>query len=340
MKELSIEEKAKAYHEALSVAQETYTTQPMYRDWLAKMFPELKESENWIPKEIAKYLKEKGDFRSCWLAWLEKQGDNPTPINIDKMVMKYSQTKGGDFGMPVNCMIRAYRQGIIDVLNLSSGIEKQGEKNHANSTKTCKGEHKPADNVEPKFHIGDIVKCKDNPHLTYILKRFTDDGDYEFQAIGKDGNEGCTCFSVVKYQDEWELVEQKPAEEYNITGIGSKNAQGKLGEMIKNLKPVNEVLEQKPAWSEENEDTIKFLISHFCVSHYNRSFQFTSNKLITHDELLEKIRNLRPQSTWKPSDEQMDIIAQSVAMLKVSGYDELGDRLGDISEQLNKLREE
>jgi hypothetical protein len=35
----------------------------------------------------------------------------------------------------------------------------------------------------------------------------------------------------------------KPAEEYNITGIGSKHAEGKLGEMIKNLKP----LEQKPA---------------------------------------------------------------------------------------------
>ena len=39
----------------------------------------------------------------------------------------------------------------------------------------------------------------------------------------------------------------KPAEEYNITGIGSKNAQGKLGEMIKKLKPVNEVWEQNSA---------------------------------------------------------------------------------------------
>lgn len=58
---------------------------------------------------------------------IEKQGDNPTPINIDKMVMEYSQTKDSDFGLPVNCMIRAYRKGIIDVLNLSSGIEKQGD---------------------------------------------------------------------------------------------------------------------------------------------------------------------------------------------------------------------
>jgi len=31
------------------------------------------------------------------------------------------------------------------------------------------------------------------------------------------------------------------AKQYNITGIGSKNAQGKLGEMIKNLKPADNV---------------------------------------------------------------------------------------------------
>ena len=74
------------------------------------------------------------------------------------------------------------------------------------------GEQKPADKVEPKFKVGDIVKHKDNPHLTYILKRFTDDGNYEFHAIGKDGHEGCTCISVVKYQDKWELVEQKTVE--------------------------------------------------------------------------------------------------------------------------------
>ena len=52
---------------------------------------------------------------------------------------------------------------------------------------------------------------------------------------------------------ELKKVEQKPTEEYNITGIGSKHAQGKLGEMIKNLKPISKVLEQKPtAWSEED----------------------------------------------------------------------------------------
>ena len=142
MKEHTIEEKAKAYDKALSVAQETYTTQPTYKDWLAKMFPELKENEDEL-KWLTKFIEEEArclsmDIRDDEdriklknlqksLAWLEKQGDNPTLINIDKMVMEYSQTKDSDFGLPVNCMIRAYRKGIIDVLNLSSGIEKQGE---------------------------------------------------------------------------------------------------------------------------------------------------------------------------------------------------------------------
>ena len=43
----------------------------------------------------------------------------------------------------------------------------------------------------------------------------------------------------------------KPAEEYNITGIGSKHAEGNLGEMIKNLKPVNWILEHDSAWIEK-----------------------------------------------------------------------------------------
>lgn len=48
---------------------------------IEEIFPELKESEDgWIKKEIINYLKEKGDFRSCWIAWLEKQG------NIDSQV--------------------------------------------------------------------------------------------------------------------------------------------------------------------------------------------------------------------------------------------------------------
>ena len=56
---------------------------------------------------------------------LEKQGGNPASININKMVMEYSQTKDGDFGLPVNCQIRAYRQGLTDAIS-TLNFEKQG----------------------------------------------------------------------------------------------------------------------------------------------------------------------------------------------------------------------
>lgn len=88
MKKLSIEEKAKAYDESIKrlediktgKCQKTFVFTEGLFDYI---FPELKEGdgEKWIPKEIAKYLKEKGDFRSCWLAWLEKQCEQKLYVN-------------------------------------------------------------------------------------------------------------------------------------------------------------------------------------------------------------------------------------------------------------------
>ncbi len=84
MKELSIEQKAKAYDEAIKIAQETYNTQPIYREWLEQMFPKLKESEDdkikkWIRKELeSKYVVDdivNNVMADKALAWLEKQGE-------------------------------------------------------------------------------------------------------------------------------------------------------------------------------------------------------------------------------------------------------------------------
>ena len=95
---------------------------------------------------------------------------------------------------------------------------------------------------EGKYHfIGSAINCK---------PATKEQRDLLFQKIKENGYE----WDAEK--KELKKVEQKPAEEYNITGIGSKNAQGKLGKMIKNLKSVNEVLEQGSAWSEEDEKMI------------------------------------------------------------------------------------
>ena len=83
MKELSIEEKAKAYDEAIERAKKIHNehkAQPF--DVMLKVFPELKESEGEsIRKELIEYFEHYsgGDNISIkfseWIAWLEKQGE-------------------------------------------------------------------------------------------------------------------------------------------------------------------------------------------------------------------------------------------------------------------------
>lgn len=106
MKKLSIEEKAKRYDEAIKrleyiktgKCKKTFLFTEGLFDYI---FPELKDSEDekWIPKEIIKYLKEKGDFRSCWIAWLEKQDVHAKFINGIQVGDKVTRS---EYGVLVN----------------------------------------------------------------------------------------------------------------------------------------------------------------------------------------------------------------------------------------------
>ena len=72
----------------------------------------------------------------------------------------------------------------------------------------CEGEF-----VKLKFKIGDKVK-EDDSYLTHVVKDISDDC-YKLVAIAKDGTNGQTVFSKVKYQDQWKLVENGlDSEEY------------------------------------------------------------------------------------------------------------------------------
>ena len=90
------------YEQALKIAQETYNTQPMYREWLERMFPELAESEGEkVRKAIIHFISHtptvpKGIIgKETMLAWLEKQGNR----EID-----YSQNHQ-DSGHPNGCIV-------------------------------------------------------------------------------------------------------------------------------------------------------------------------------------------------------------------------------------------
>jgi len=108
------------YNAALGRAKEKYSacSAPALLEYI---FPELKESEDErIKREILELVSIAGNGNQFEEIkdWLEKQGEKFTAIDVDIMVMEYSHTKDGDFGLPVNCMTRAYRKGINDALKV------------------------------------------------------------------------------------------------------------------------------------------------------------------------------------------------------------------------------
>lgn len=91
MKELTIEQKAKAYDEALEKARNLHKDAiDMGENIRAKqceiIFPELKGSEDEnnkrISKEISRFLKQNNGWNNEWLTWLKKQGE---PIDKEKV---------------------------------------------------------------------------------------------------------------------------------------------------------------------------------------------------------------------------------------------------------------
>ena len=177
MKELSIEEKAKRYDEAIEKARywEKNPTVWSSDDICQKLFPELKESEDErIRNFLIDFIKvcgwtEKKDqgwpLREECIAWLEKQGE--------KKLLNNEQYQT----IPVETLDRLYA----------------AEKELAQLKQK----------VEPKFKIGDTVWLKTNTH--------------EYTKTIEDMDDECYIFNdgrilTFNCQDDWELVERKPVD--------------------------------------------------------------------------------------------------------------------------------
>ena len=93
MKELSIEQKAKRYDEAIKLAKDSFNY-PDYPGFIRAdvVFPEIKESEDErIRKELIDYHRsmaaQADDYvHEVWIAWLEKQNDNTLNTNIKSCI--------------------------------------------------------------------------------------------------------------------------------------------------------------------------------------------------------------------------------------------------------------
>ena len=127
MKELSMEEKAKAYDEAIKVANKYKDTHIMFPQIKDEIFPAFKESEDEkIRKELIDYFKEnnaalafRGISNECVIAWLEKQGEQKS---IDKVEPKFKEGDWVVYENRVGLIIRMLKEHYIISFD---GVEEQ-----------------------------------------------------------------------------------------------------------------------------------------------------------------------------------------------------------------------
>ena len=151
---MTIEEKAKAYDEAIKIAKEELKeadaieynlpdSAHAIRTTVYSLFPELKESnDELIRKEILSFCRDRA----------AKYSNDPKYVNIEKWI---------------------------------AWLEKKGEQKHA-------------DNIEPKFKVGDVIRLKGSA-AEYTIKKVTDTTYY---------TNAFSC-GIERCEEDYELVEQK-----------------------------------------------------------------------------------------------------------------------------------
>jgi heat shock protein HspQ len=222
MKELSIEEKAKAYDNALKVLHKYDGANIMFSQSLKEeMFPELAESEDKkMMNQLHSWMKEFGgaeEYTEKVYQWikglLEKQGEQN---HDDKVEPKF---KVGDIitnGILIGEIDEIHEWGyhayfgdhyadVPDVENwhkwtIQDAKANAGYEGNANKKELKKVEQKST--IIPKFKVGDIIRHKEQGFTCKIIAV-----DTEYRLSECSGTH-----LPFDSQDAYELVEQKPAE--------------------------------------------------------------------------------------------------------------------------------
>lgn len=240
MKELTIEQKAKAYDKALEKARlvlQEKGNEPDGASILSELFPELIESEDEkIRKELVSivdgYFSDKtSQQRKAYIAWLERQGEH---VAFRK-------------GIQVGDKVTRNEDGILVNLSQLKRIAKPNE---------MKLGKKPVDKVKPKFKVGDwimldrpvlITKVEDMPYNTH--QYWTSDGTWFGDATkaklwtiqdAKDGDV-LAVEPIEGYSSSFVAIYKKQNEEdfdsYCFVGFDGKFYDGENGHSAENIHP-------------------------------------------------------------------------------------------------------
>ena len=302
------------YEEALAKARELHGTVAAGRDFLAEIFPELRESED---ERIRRHLIDivetywgttNDPGKAADLAWLERQKES-TWTEEDESFRKHSLPR-----------ILNPKGWTMEQIEADRKLLKEFVERQKNKWLEKKEEQKPAltpERIHPKFAVGDTV-CRPMWSDHTIREIYIDCNDPVYVCVNDEGLESHISFSE---QDEWERKEQKPAEWSeedeklwksalwhikNSCGNGGKNSgEFEVYHWLKFL-PERFNLQPKQEWSDEDKEMVRRAI--FYTEQYRTNYGDTKESEECFNWLLDLHRNIRPPFHWKPSEEQMNAL--------------------------------
>ena len=297
MKELSTEEKARRYDEAIERANSLLSGNQLDNAWIYKLLPDLKESEDErIRKEIISALKNanvKGVYDKH-LAWLEKQGEQ-------KSIDDLTQQEAMDIAVA-----KCFEQG----------EQKPVEFDDTNAKRMF---IKALERVEEQNNKGyKLTDCDKNSW-------WEDFKNYTFCTIEpksawseEDETTKNNISHIIRQYDKISKRENKPCWYIGDCLLWMQNIKDRVQ------------LQPKQEWSEEEKARIDKIVDVLDWAEEKGYIRYSD-----WEDYICYVKSLRPQNTWKPSDEQMVELRRVI-----SGCSYDIEPLVEIEEHLKKLREE
>ena len=325
MKELSVEEKAQRYDEAIEIARywEKNPTVWSSDDICQKLFPELKESEDEkIRKDIITLVKDWWDrvnkdnisTKEQMLTWLEKQV--PAYLSHDDEIMIRQLTEYFTTGKGLQNTNNTVVEWLTDV---KRKLEKQAEQKEY----TFKSIPRLLDMIEPT----DRAKAYCQKLIDTLAKE-----EYNIDVkIVEDVLKGWNGEDVpMAVMDEQKLAD-------NVDNL-HQYLYGDEQKPVEEIKGNNGGISPNPEWSEEDEDMIykaTAVLNKLCAS--KEDFVWANSTLVKVFNWLKSLKD-RCSKQWKPSEEQMLAINTAINVLGKGTLS--GKQLIELQEQFKKLREE
>ena len=341
MKELSIEEKARAYDEAIKKAAALYkASEPMSgcNVIIETLFPELAESEDEkVRKELIKHLKELSDWKEDevipvknpsyyrqWISWLEKQAERKTPQWMIDFL--------DDYRRKIGCSLDHDEARDVDgkILCIMQWLENQGAQKPEENKGNIGGISANWSEEDEKI-LGDIIEDVMTLHSGKTLGVIRNKINWLKSLKGR-----------VQTKHEWSEEDSyyinniiHIIEEINNAPLKRREDWEAYINWLKSLRSQNNITEKELAQAKKNayNDALDK------IEYHSGEPTFDDGWSAAIDYIRKK--SLRPHNRWKPSDEQMEALKAMARYCDIAtSFDAYKQRVVEsLYSELKKLKE-